>query len=235
MSPLVATMKICLLFIASVLLAAYAQQFSELTTYYTNDSQCRQESLVGAIARIVNESACVEQPCNLVPNSNFYRQVSCRQSEQVVPIVGWPTYYVYSNGDCARGTLTEFFFSKPGTCHPITLRGTPVFVTASCYPWGAGATFCGDGCGGVQCLQVNGTQTCSNVDFTFTSGWILGQCTSAPAAPVAAPVVVTPPVSAPVSTNAPGIIPAIQIVESGAAMLFVSLTVGLVLLLGLFL
>ena len=62
--------------------------------------------------RIVNESACVEQPCNLVPNSNFYRQVSCRQSEQVVPIVGWPTYYVYSNGDCARGTLTEFFFCK---------------------------------------------------------------------------------------------------------------------------
>ena len=47
---LVATMKICLLFIASVLLAAYAQQFSEFTTYYTDDSQCRQESLVGAIA-----------------------------------------------------------------------------------------------------------------------------------------------------------------------------------------
>merc|ERR1712000_430791 len=203
--------------------------------YYPNDSQCRLANVIGTLARVVNESACVEQPCNLVANTNFYRQISCRQSEQVAPVLNWPTFYIYSNGQCSKGSLTEFFFSKPGECHPIVLRGVPVYVTSSCYPWGTGATFCADGRAGVQCMQVNGTQTCTNVDFTFTSGWLLGQCASGPVAPVA----VTPPLSTPtsalVATNQPGVIPATQIVnQSDATTLFASLTLCLVLLFWLF-
>jgi len=123
--------------------------------------------------------------------------------------------------------------AKPGSCHPITLRGVPVFVTASCYSWGTGATFCADGCGGVQCTQVNGTATCTNVDFTFTSAWILGQCATGPIAPVAP---VAEPVAQPVATHQPGVIPASQIVnQSGAITLIMSFSLSLgVVVLALF-
>ncbi len=44
-------MKILVFFIASVLLAAYAQQqFAEVTTYYSNDSQCRAANVIGTLA-----------------------------------------------------------------------------------------------------------------------------------------------------------------------------------------
>jgi hypothetical protein len=192
--------------------SAQNENFIRETSYYS-DSQCTATEILSAHALVVDMEGCIEQPCQTVEGAGYYSRIVCRAETILAPVPHlWPKFYLYDTENCPSTELVDFFYSRPGVCYPINLRNDIVYITASCYQWGIGATICNDKCGGSDCFTVNGTETCSFFKFPFADAWVLGECPNAPnTAPNATPQTTNEP-----TTELPTSIPAVLILDSSA-------------------